>query len=142
MRDDVGFSDMLYMLVRYASPNSPMCFMSLMWTLSFTVELLFLICFIASWTCIVVSVIIVVCSFCVYLAMCLFVLYVLCLTVLVNCLLNAVAFYVSDRIVFPLKVIACFWLTRVWSSKEGVCSVCDPSECLGVPSICQICVFV
>ena len=30
------------------------------------------------------------------------------------------------------------WIIRVWSSKEYVCCVCDPSECLGVPSICQI----
>ena len=27
-------------------------------------------------------------------------------------------------------------------SSESVCYVCDPSVCIGVPSICQICVFV
>ena len=32
------------------------------------------------------------------------------------------------------------WLIRVLSSKEYVCCVCDPSVCLGVPSIGQICV--
>ena len=51
-------------------------------------ELFSLLCFITSWTCVVVSVIVVVCSLCVFLSMHLFVLCVLCLTVLVNCLLN------------------------------------------------------
>ena len=32
------------------------------------------------------------------------------------------------------------WLIDVWSYKEYVCCVCDLSVCLGVPSICQICV--
>ena len=32
------------------------------------------------------------------------------------------------------------WLVRVLSSKEYACCVCDSSVCLGVPSICQICV--
>ena len=51
--------------------------------------------------------------------------------------------------VFSLKVIVLFlgwvvfcWLIRVLSSKEYVCCVCDPRVCLGVPSICQICVSV
>ena len=78
----------------------------------------------------------------------LFVLCVLCLTVLVNCLLNAFAFCVGEVNVFYLKVMVLFWgcvfcwLIRVLSSKEYVCCVCDPSVCLGVPSICQICVFL
>ena len=38
------FCDMLYMLVRYASPSGPMCLRSLMLTLSGPVELLF--CFV------------------------------------------------------------------------------------------------
>ena len=69
---------------------------------------------------------------------------VLCLTVLVNCLLNVFAICVGDVIVFSLKVIglSCVvlvvcWLIRVGSSKE---CVCDTSVCLGVLSICQICV--
>ena len=57
------FSDMLYMLVRYASPSGPMWLRCLMLTLSGPVELLFLLCFIATWTCVVVSVMLVVCSF-------------------------------------------------------------------------------
>ena len=55
------FSDVWYMLVRYASP---MCFRCLMLTLSGPVELLFLLCFITAWTCVVVSVMLVVCSLC------------------------------------------------------------------------------
>ena len=38
------------MLVRNASPRGPMCFRCLMFSLSGPRELLFLICFIASWT--------------------------------------------------------------------------------------------
>ena len=65
---------------------------------------------------------------------------------LVNYLLNAFAICVGEVNVFSLKVIVLFlgcvfcWLIRVLSSKEYMC--CDPSVCLGVPSICQICVFV
>ena len=46
----------------------------------------FLLCFIASWTWVVVSVMLYPCIFCVVLLMDLFVLFVACLTVLVNCL--------------------------------------------------------
>ena len=123
--------------MRYASPY-----------LSGPVKLL-LLCFIATWTYVVVSVILVVCSLSVFLSMCLFVLCVLCLTVLVNCLLNVFAICVGEVNVFSLKVIVFFlgwvvfcWLVRVLSSKEYVCCVCDPSVCLGVPSICQFRVFV
>ena len=89
----------------------------------------------------------VVCSLSVFLSMCLFVLCVLCLTVLVNCLLNAFAICVGEVSVFSLKVMVLFWavlvfcwLVCVLSSKEYVCCVCDPSVCLGGPPICQICV--
>ena len=37
-------------LVRNASPRGPMCFRCLMFSLSGPCELLFLLCFIASWT--------------------------------------------------------------------------------------------
>ena len=53
------FSDVLYMLARYASPSGPMCMRCLMLTLSGPVELLYLLCFIAAWTCVVVSVMLV-----------------------------------------------------------------------------------
>ena len=61
------FNDVLYMLVRYASP---MCLRCLM----LTVELLFLLYFIAAWICVVVSVMLVVCSLSVFRFMCMFVL--------------------------------------------------------------------
>ena len=64
--------------------------------ISSPVELLFLLCFIATGTCVVVSVMLVVCSVSVFLSMCLFVLCVLCLTVLVNCLLNAFVICVGE----------------------------------------------
>ena len=76
-----------------------------MLTLSGPVELLFLLCFIAAWICVVVSVMLVVCSLSVFLSMCLCVLCVLCLTVLVNCLLNA---FVDEVNVFSLKVMVLF----------------------------------
>ena len=63
------FSDVLYMLVRYESPSGPMCLRCLM---------VFFCCFIAAWTCVVVSVMLVVCSFSVFLSMCLFVMCVDC----------------------------------------------------------------
>ena len=44
-------------------PISPMCLRCLMFTLSGPVELLFLLCFIAHWTCVVVSVIQSMCLF-------------------------------------------------------------------------------
>ena len=49
---------------------------------------------------------------------------------------------VGEVSVFSLKVVVFCWLVRVLSSKENVCCVCDPSVCLDVPSICQICVFL
>ena len=57
----------------------------------------------------------------------------------VNCLLNVFAICVGEVTVFSLKVIVLVfcWPIRVLSSKECVCCVC-----LGVLSICLICVFV
>ena len=108
------FSDMLYMLVRYASPSGPMCLRCLMLTLSGPVELLFMLSFIATWTCVVVSVMLVVCSLSVFLSRCIFVSCVLCLTVLVNCLLNAFAICVGEVSVFSLKVMVLFWVVLVF----------------------------
>ena len=102
------FSDVLYRLVRYASPSDPICLSCMMLTLSGPVELLFLLCFIAAWTCVVVSAMLVVCSSSVFLSTCLFVLYVLCWNVLVTCLLNAFAICVGEVNVFSLKVNVLF----------------------------------
>ena len=58
--------------------------------------------------CVVVSVRLVVCSLSVPISMCLLGLCVLCLTVLVNCLLNAFAICVGEVNVFSLKVMVLF----------------------------------
>ena len=42
--------EVLNILVRNASPRGPMCFRCLIFSLSGPCELLFLLCFIASWT--------------------------------------------------------------------------------------------
>ena len=73
----------LNMLVRNASPRGPMYFRCLIFSLSGPCE--FLLCFMASWTCVVVSVMVYPCMLCVALFMYLFILCVACLTVFVNC---------------------------------------------------------
>ena len=62
-----------------------------MFNLSGPCELLFLLRFIASWTAVVVSVMLCLCIFSVALLMYLFVLFVACLTVFVNCLVKQFA---------------------------------------------------
>ena len=124
------FSDMLYMLVMYASPSGPICLRCLMLTLSGPVELLFLLCFIATWACAVASVMLVVCSLSVFLSMCLFVFCVLCLTVLVNCLLNAFAICVDEVGVFYLKVMVLFL---------GCGGVLLASPCIVFQRVCVLC---
>ena len=52
------------MLVRNASPRGHMCFRCLMFNLSGPCELLFLLCFIASWAGVVVSVMLYFCVLC------------------------------------------------------------------------------
>ena len=78
---------------------------------------LFLLCFLAAWTCVVMSVMLVVCSLSVFLSMFLFVLCVLCLTVMVYYLFNAFSICVGEVNVFSLKVIVlflgCFWVVLV-----------------------------
>ena len=118
------FSDMLYMLVRYASPSGPMSLRCLMLTLSCPVELLYLPCFIATWTYVVVSVMLVVCTLSVFLSMCLFVLRVLSLTVFVNCLLNAFDICVGEVSVFSLKAMVLF-LACVRVLLASPCIVCQ-----------------
>ena len=78
----------LNILVRNANPRGPMCFRCLIFNLSGPCELLSLLCFIASWTREIVSVMLYPCMLCVSLLMCLFVLCVACLTVFVNCLVK------------------------------------------------------
>ena len=58
------------MLVRNASTRGPMCFRCMMFNLSGPCELLFFLCFIASWTSVVVSVMLYPCILCVSLLVC------------------------------------------------------------------------
>ena len=72
----------------------------------------------------------VVCSFSVFLYMCLFVLCVLYLTVLVNCLLNAFAICVGEVSVFSLKVMVLFL---------GCVGVLLASPCIVFKIVCVLC---
>ena len=84
------------MLVKNTSPRGPMYFKYLMFSLSGACDLLFLIClFFASWTSVVVSVMLQPCNLCVSLLMDLCVLCVACLTVFVNCLVNQFAIFMG-----------------------------------------------
>ena len=77
-----------------------------------------------------VSVMLVICSLSVFLSMCLFVLCVLCLTVLVNCLLNAFAICVGEVSVFSLKVMVLFW---------GCVGILLDSPCIVFQRVCVLC---
>ena len=97
------FSDVLYMLVRYASPRGPMCLRCLMLTLSGPVEL-FLLCFIAAWTCVVVSVRLVVCSMSVFLN---YIYIYVCFSLKVMVFLGCVFLLVNPYIVFQIVCVLC-----------------------------------
>ena len=91
--------------VRNASPRGPMCFGCLIFNLSGPCELLILLCFIASWTCEVVSVICYPCMFCVALSIDLVVLCVARLTVFVNCLVKQFAICLGMFVIWLLNVM-------------------------------------
>ena len=55
---------------------------------------------------------------------------------LVNCLLNAFAICVGDKVMVLFLCCVGFLLANPCIDFQRVC------VCLGVPSICQICVFV
>ena len=139
------FSDMLYILVRYASPSGTMCLRRLMLTLSSPVELLYLLCFIGTWTCVVVSVMLVVYSLSVFLSWCLFVLRVLCFTVLVNCLLNAFAICVDEKkvMVLFLRCVGVL-LASQCIVFQRVCVLCLWSQCVSRCSLhmSDLCVYM
>ena len=68
---------------------------------------------------------------------------------LANCLLNVFSICVGEvtvlhfkDIVMLLGCVSLYWLSLVLSSELCVCSLCGPSVCLNVPSICYTCVFV
>ena len=79
-----------------------------MFTLSGPCQLLFLLCFIASWTRVVVSVMLYPCILCVALLMDLFVLCVACLTVFVNCLVKQFAMCLGVVAILLLNVMEVF----------------------------------
>ena len=95
-------------LVRNASPRWPMCFRCLMFNLSGPCELLFLLCFISSLTCVVVSVMFCPCILCVALLVYPFVLCVACLTVFVNCLVKQFTICFVVVTILLLNVMAVF----------------------------------
>ena len=109
-----------------------------MFSLSRPSKLLFLLCFIASWTCVVVSVILYPCILCVALLMDLFVLCVACLTVFVNCLgVFAIFCLMLWKCLVWVDVLC--WIDRVWSSKECSCCACNPRVHLSGPSYVCVC---
>ena len=95
----------LNILVSNASPRGYMCFRWLIFTLSGPCALLFFICFFASWTWEVVSVMLYPCMLCVALSMDLFVLCVACLTVFVNCLVKQFAICLGVFVILLLNVM-------------------------------------
>ena len=99
------FSAKLYMWVRYVRPRGPMFFRCLMFSLSGPVELFVLLSFIASWTCVVVSVMFCLGNFRISLSIFLFVPFVVCFVVLTNCLLKQFAVCVCDAMGFSWNVM-------------------------------------
>ena len=93
------------MLVRNACPRGPMCVRCLMFSLSVPCELLFLLCFIASWNWVVMSVMLYPCILCVTLLMDLFVLCVACFTVFVNCVVKQFAICLGVVVILLLNVM-------------------------------------
>ena len=94
------------LLVRNASPRGPMCFRCLIFKLSGPRELLFLLRFIASCSCIMVSVMLYPCILCVALLMYLCGLCVACLTLFVNCLVKQFAICFGGVAIWSLNVMA------------------------------------
>ena len=141
------FRAVFNMLVRNASQRVLMCFRRRMFSLLGPCELLFLLCFIASWTWVMVNVMLYPCDSCVALFMDLFILWVACLWIVWwnNSQYVWVWLLFCCRILWKCLVwvkVLC-WLDRVWSSKEyACCVVCDPSVHQNVPSIGIVYVFV
>ena len=107
-----------------------MCFRCLIFNLSGLCELLFLLCFIASWTWEVVSVMLYACMLGVALLMCLFVLCVACLTMFVNCLVKNFAMCLNIVTILLLNVMdvfrvcGCALLLRPCMVFQRVCVLC------------------
>lgn len=106
-----------------------MCFRCLILILSCPVELLFLLFVIASWTCVLVSIIGVVWSLCMFLSVALFVLHVACLTVFVNCLLKALVICFGVAAVLLLNDMVLF---------GGWVGFLLPNPCMVFQSVCVL----
>ena len=136
------------MLVRNASPRAPMCFRCLMFILSGPCELLCLLCFIASWTWVVVSVMLYPCILCVALLMDLFVLPVACLTMFVNCFVKQFAMCVGVVAILLLNVMEVFsvgggaLLDRPCMVFQRMCVLCLWSQCASKCSFHKFCFCV
>ena len=104
----VGVKALFNLLVGNASPREPMCFRCLIFNLSGPYELSFLLCFIASWTWVVVSMMLYSGILCVSLLVYLFVLCVACLTVFVNCLVKQFAMCLGVVAILLLNVMEVF----------------------------------
>ena len=84
------------------------------------------------------------CMFCDALSMDLFVMYVVCMTVFVNCLLKQLAICLGVVVILLLNGMVLFsvvggaLLNRLCMC---MCCACDPSVRLDAPSICFVCVY-
>ena len=108
-----------------------------MFNLSGACELLFLRCFIALWTWVVVSVILCLCIFCVALLLYLFVLFVACLTVFVKCLTMFVNCLVK-QFAMCLGVVAVLLLNVMDVFNVGGCAMLD-RPCMVLHRMCVLC---
>ena len=117
-----------------------LCIRCLVFSLSGPCELLFFLCFIASWTWEVVSVMLYPYMFCVALSIDRVVLCVACLTVFVNCLVKQFAICLGVFVILLLNVMELLsvvggaLLDRPYNLPTNVCVV-PPSERLDAPSI-------
>ena len=136
------------MLVRNASRREPMCFRCLMFTLAGPCELLFWLCFIASWTWVVVSVMLYPCILCVALSIDLFGLCVSGLTVFVNCLVKQLAICMGVFAILLLNVLELLCvvggalLDIPCMVFQGTCVLCLWSQCASKCSFHRFCLCV
>ena len=120
------------MRMRNASPRGPMCFRCLMFNFSGPCDLLLLLCFIASWSWVVVRVMLYPCIMWVALLVYLFVVCIACLTVFVNCLVK--------QFVICFGVIAILLLNVMAGFSVGGGALLD-SPCLVFQRICVLCLW-
>ena len=124
-----------------------MYFRCLMFNLSGPCELLFLLCFIASWTLVVVSVMLYPCILYVAQLMDLFVLCVVCMTVFGNFLVKQFAICLGVVVILLLNIIEVFsvgggggaLLDRPCLVFQRMCVLCQRSLCASKCSFHRVC---